>query len=810
MKEKQLTDFSENTGNGEKLVLENFPYKSFLSFEKIIEHWKSSAEKEGSLESDFAKKVIAKLDDFPELKTYHEDLVISKELKAFLCTLMLPIYPRAEFDSIIKVSLFPFQMKPFYCTPKFLTVTGFNEKGYSAKMHFNEKESLVGKTLGAISIILHQIYNIELKVNMPFIIAIDDEESTLTKYLRLDWDSRFLTVQTIGNIPKVSDDDVKDCLKDITNFEKWLKLLPPENFEIHGFTTTTGLDVTEQEVVSSLKYDLLEKESIVSPERFETLQKKIQSYFQIPNLLLGLAVFPKDCNLAFEYGRKLGNSLILNRSCSFTRNSFENSTYEAAINSGKPIVIDDLKNCKLNSDVEKELNRQGIKSIIVAPLYHEGELVGMFELGSKRENDLTSLQAIKLKGILSLFATAVTRSLGELENKVQAVIKEECTAIHPSVEWRFRRAALNLINQRDVEKSAEMEHVIFENVYPLYGLSDIRNSSITRNESIQSDLVEHLRMANDILLAAVKIKHLPFLDELTFRVDKHISEIQSGLSSGDEVSILEFLKFDVESIFDTIKDFDTDIDEMIKNYFKSLDPELKVFYQKRKDFEETISQINETIANYLEEAELESQKMFPHYFEKYKTDGIEHGIYIGQSLVENKKFDRLYLKNLRLWQLLVMCEVARRTDKIKDSLKFPMETTHLILVQNTPLSIRFRQDEKKFDVDGTYNIRYEIMKKRIDKAYIKGMKERLTQPQKIAIVYSQAKEAIEYRKYIEYLQSKGELQMGIEELELESLQGVQGLRALRVSVNVASETAKPNLDPEILSKTVSQLTGTEN
>jgi GAF domain-containing protein len=586
--------------------------------------------------------------------------------------------------------------------------------------------------------------------------------------------------------------------------------LPPENFEIHGFTTTSGLDVTEQEVVSSLKYDLLEKESIVSPERFETLQKKIQSYFQIPNLLLGLAVFPKDCNLAFEYGRKLGNSLILNRSCSFTRNSFENSTYEAAINSGKPIVIDDLKNCTLNSDVEKELNRQGIKSIIVAPLYHEGELVGMFELGSKRENDLTSLQAIKLKGILSLFATAVTRSLGELENKVQAVIKEECTAIHPSVEWRFRRAALNLINQRDVEKSAEMEHVIFENVYPLYGLSDIRNSSITRNESIQSDLVEHLRMANDILLAAVKIKHLPFLDELTFRVDKHISEIQSGLSSGDEVSILEFLKFDVESIFDTIKDFDTDIDEMIKNYFGALDPELKVFYQKRKDFEETISQINETIANYLEEAEVESQKMFPHYFEKYKTDGIEHGIYIGQSLVENKKFDQLYLKNLRLWQLLIMCEVARRTDKIKDSLKFPLETTHLILVQNTPLSIRFRQDEKKFDVDGTYNIRYEIMKKRIDKAYIKGMKERLTQPQKIAIVYSQAKEAIEYRKYIEYLQSKGELQMGIEELELESLQGVQGLRALRVSVNIAAENGKRNLDPEILSKSVSQLTGTEN
>ena len=57
-------------------------------------------------------------------------------------------------------------------------------------------------------------------------------------------------------------------------------------------------------------------------------------------------------------------------------------------------------------------------------------------------------------------------------------------------------------------------------------------------------------------------------------------------------------------------------------------------------------------------------------------------------------------------------------------------------------------DEKQFDVDGAYNIRYEIIKKRIDKAHLKGTKERLTVPGKIAIVYSQDKDADEYLKYI--------------------------------------------------------------
>ena len=74
------------------------------------------------------------------------------------------------------------------------------------------------------------------------------------------------------------------------------------------------------------------------------------------------------------------------------------------------------------------------------------------------------------------------------------------------------------------------------------------------------------------------------------------------------------------------------------------------------------------------------------------------------------------------------------------------------------------------------------MKKRIDKALIKGSDERLTQPGKIAIVYSQSREAQEYQDYIAYLQAAGELTEEIETLVLEDLPGAQGLQALRVTV----------------------------
>jgi hypothetical protein len=121
---------------------------------------------------------------------------------------------------------------------------------------------------------------------------------------------------------------------------------------------------------------------------------------------------------------------------------------------------------------------------------------------------------------------------------------------------------------------------------------------------------------------------------------------------------------------------------------------------------------------------------------------------------------------------------------VKDRLPVPLDVTHLILVQHAPLSIRFRFDEKRFDVDGAYDIRYEIVKKRIDKALIRGTSERVTQPGTIAIVYTQPAEAHEYRRYIEYLQSLGYLTGEVEDVELDELQGVHGLRALRVAVDL--------------------------
>ena len=62
--------------------------------------------------------------------------------------------------------------------------------------------------------------------------------------------------------------------------------------------------------------------------------------------------------------------------------------------------------------------------------------------------------------------------------------------------------------------------------------------------------------------------------------------------------------------------------------------------------------------------------------------------------------------------------------------------------------------------------------------------ERITQPSKIAIIYSHSAEANEYRAYIDYLTSLGYFAGEVEDVELEELQGVHGLRALRIGIDL--------------------------
>jgi hypothetical protein len=353
------------------------------------------------------------------------------------------------------------------------------------------------------------------------------------------------------------------------------------------------------------------------------------------------------------------------------------------------------------------------------------------------------------------------------------------------VQWKFNEAAWHYLrDEHDQKGQHEIEEIVFEKVYPLYGAVDVRNSTIERNAALRTDLKLQFTILLDVLNELKQESGFGLLDEKIFLSRKWLDKISSPSGFNQEVRLNDFLENNIFPFLLQFKEGNPALAPTIEKYFDAIDTENGIATESRRQLETSMNTVISSVNKYMEMMKGEIQQAYPSYFEKFRTDGVEYDIYIGQSIAPDKPFNDIYLKNLRLLQLTSMAAIAKYSNALLPQLPKPVETTQLIFIHSQAIDIKFRKDEKRFDVEGAYNIRYHIVKKRIDKVYIKNTKNRLTQPGKIALVYFSQKEADEYIGYIRYLQEQNILTNDLEELDLEELQGVSGLKALRVGVAI--------------------------
>lgn len=759
-----------------------FPFRSVLNLRLLVEYWEEKIRQRAM--PSFVLGVQEYIDSAPELKQPVTDRAVLEKHSTFIDFLMTAVAPSANSETELVAAIEPFHFKSIFSTRGFSKNIDLVQLENVAAANVPGNRLSTGKTIKASLLILEKFYGLDYQYDKPVLITIPHKDG-VDKVYKVEINHQFCEIIARNPVQPIEKSVLKFLTEKIYDTDLVLQYLRPEDFEFHGFMVFRLVDVTEQEMLSAIKYDLLERDAVTLKSNSQKIQRKLRSIFRIPNLKLGLAYFDPNDNLIVNSGLDSWDSYY--SQASEKCNVYQGSVYERAWLEKRYITIENLEEYPLRSAVEDTLIKLGVKSLLLAPLIDNNETIGLIELASSEVGKLNSLSAHKVEGALPMFTAAVKRAREEMSTQVRAIIQEECTAIHPTVQWRFFEAGLELLNKRRNEvKDAVMEEIVFKEVYPLFGLADIRNSSTERNTAIQKDLQENLKLTQDLLTGIHLSKKLPLLEEVIFRTNEQLQKINRGLASGDESNVLEFLKSEINPLVEHFSK-DKSLSQLIETYKSNLDPVFGVVYQRRRAFEESLAMINETISAFLDNSEEEAQRMFPHYFEKYKTDGVEYTLYLGSSLVKNKTFDSFYLKNFRLWQLLVMVEISRKIDAIKPKMKSPLDITQLILVHDQPISIRFRQDEKRFDVDGAYDMRYEIVKKRIDKAHIKGTNERLTQPGKIAIVYNQAKMEDEYKRYFQYLKTRNLITGGIEELELEELPGANGLRALRIQINTGNK-----------------------
>ncbi|HEY9881783.1 MAG TPA: GAF domain-containing protein [Leptolyngbyaceae cyanobacterium] len=540
--------------------------------------------------------------------------------------------------------------------------------------------------------------------------------------------------------------------------------LNPTQYEASGYALLEGVDVSEREVAKVLVRLLVNRESVLEPAKFGKANELIKQLFRADGSLI-LSAENKTAKLFMGLEKPEWDIYT------YPVTTLQQSSFFQAIGHGQVINIPDLSLIG-TTDCEHQILEQGVRSLLIIPLAIKSttlsatsrHLLGLVGVTSSQPYAFSEADCERAKQLVSPLTAALRHT-----------VQDRFTNIHSSVRWRF---------EQEAERRSwglPPEPIVFENVFPLYGISDVRGSSEERNRAIQTDLLTQFRLGLEVMEAVCEAGPNAFANQFRTDLIEHIQDLEQGITVDAEVTLLRYLQDTLETYFDYFAQCSPAAAQAVATYQSALCSEQGCVYAARAIYDRSINHINTLLRDTWTRWQKTMQSITRHYCDIEATDGIDHMIYAGHAI--DPQFTPFHLSSLRYEQLRGMCDCARAALGLKEIHQTSLEVTHLVLVQASTVDITHDENtERLFDVRGTRDTRYEIVKKRIDKARDMETHARITQPGMLTIVYSTDEEWQEYRQYLRYLHREGWVEGSIVQGNVESLQGVNGLKFARVRV----------------------------
>ena len=550
--------------------------------------------------------------------------------------------------------------------------------------------------------------------------------------------------------------------------------------------------MTDQEVLSSLKRDLIDKESIVSHARFETLQAKLRTLFRRPEPAPRPGR-PRGRPRARAELRRIEHehACIFADSAHHKTSDFAGRCTSARSCRGRPLFIEDLAAMPDRTPAEEELHRVGLAASSWRRSHYQDKVIGTLEPQLAAARAISTRRTCRSsQEVLPLFSMAVQRSVEELDARVQAFIKEKCTAIHPVVEWRFRKAVLKAMERTSASvadaRRRRWSRSCSSDVYPLYALRRHprllrRSGAWPSRPTCSTQLAPRPRRAARARTTRgrcpASTSSLPHRQALAPR-----SSV--SLNSGDEIGDhRRSCGRRSRALFDHLQTFGPRVRERIEAYRGALDPRLGTVYRRRRLFEESVTRITEAISVVPRPrgagrpgacSRTTSRSRRPTASTTRSTSAarlLEDGALRPALPEESAPLAAHGRVRRRSAGPPAQGPAARAPrDHPPDSgparaavHPLPLRREALRRRRRVRHPLRDRQEAHRQGRHGRHDGAGDPAGQNRDRL--------LPGP-----------EGREYREYIEYLQNLGYLTRDVEELELGELQGVQGLRALRVAV----------------------------
>jgi hypothetical protein len=491
--------------------------------------------------------LLDKLTEFPELEN-EVPLENMEKYREILELIFVSMSNVTEDETRLPWALgMPLRPQFVYGTTAFysLMIDAKHNKLKKAVTYGDEKMMRQRSMRIAYSFILERLYNFSPFNKNEIIHTFVDEETGLLRHLKINIDTRFIDVTAVGKLPELNTlASGHGQLDEEHGFEKLEKTLPLSLFKFRGMSVVTITDETAKYAVETIKNTIVSHNMQSEDQCYHDVSKSLKTLVQ--NNAIEFNVTP-----LIRINEKLVlpemtdiKSVLMGEDC---RNGTARSAYqsfaEEYIRNPKTLIYKTIspKEAKLYPFLSS-CTRAGIQSFMVLPLFSNNKLAGILEIFTREPGILDEKVLAMLEPAYPVLSQLLQLTIDHFNAAIDGVIKEKFTSLQPAVQWKFNEAAWNYLQEVENKGKGKIETIGFENVYPLYGAIDIRNSTVERNKAQLNDLQQQFSILLETLQEVKKHYTLALIDEMIYKCRKWKSTLDESLTPHGEVKLTDFLE----------------------------------------------------------------------------------------------------------------------------------------------------------------------------------------------------------------------------------------------------------------------------
>ena len=351
-----------------------FPAVMQVSFFKLIETLELMAQDEDEAMANYAKELLLEVDKHPELRDGFEDLNKLETLKKPIERITKLLFPEVLSTNEIKVLAPPFYFNSIVTSKRLDTISKASGTEFSYKMKDVDDDTFY---LFCCQFIIGSYYKYPISGGQSMKMEIFNQNQGLTRVYKMLINADMVEFIPTDKAIDLSLSDIENLIDNADNLALWKEKFPPDSWIMKGVTIMTLVDITLDNSIETITSNLLVK----SADAFDQIRNGMRSLLNNAKLEMGVLLLENNRPVAMNKEQISSILLETDEALSCETDLCEYASGQL-FHKNEPFVISDVKSFheKSNSGLSAILDASKYNSYIIAPLVHEGELLGFLEL----------------------------------------------------------------------------------------------------------------------------------------------------------------------------------------------------------------------------------------------------------------------------------------------------------------------------------------------------------------------------------------------------------------------------------------------